>query len=282
MNLGVSRCRRRRGRRRRGPGCRGGPRWRRRGAPPPRRAASSGPPARRMRSAPSSGWRRYRPTRRVIPLRSDHASAMSWPGGGAGERRDDAAEDAEAGVELADVVQQRGGEPAGVVGVRRCPRAAPHARATATSGGGRDAAAAATARSARGRAPTRTHATSSGRGGAGPERAKKRPERCEQLHSGRRTDELVLERTRGAPLTTPVENTSRNRTRIPYGRNRYQFGSHFSGSTRSISAEPSSGGIGSRLNRPRNRFTSANEKTIWTPSGQVVEPERRTAPSLGS
>ena len=40
------------------------------------------------------------------------------------------------------------------------------------------------------------------------------------------------------------------------------------GSTRSMSAEPSSGGIGSRLNSPRNRFTTANENRIWMPSGR--------------
>ncbi len=39
-------------------------------------------------------------------------------------------------------------------------------------------------------------------------------------------------------------------------------------------AEPSSGGIGSRLNRPRSRFTTANEKTISSTRSPVDAVER--------
>ena len=43
-----------------------------------------------------------------------------------------------------------------------------------------------------------------------------------------------------------------------------------SGSTRSSSAEPSSGGIGSRLNRPRNRFTTAKENRTLDAERQLL------------
>ena len=47
-----------------------------------------------------------------------------------------------------------------------------------------------------------------------------------------------------------VENTSRSSTRMPYGRMRYQLSRYRAGSIRSSITEPSSGGIGSRLNNP--------------------------------
>src|SRR5205807_9964996 len=65
-----------------------------------------------------------------------------------------------------------------------------------------------------------------------------------------------------------VDKPTRSSTRIPYGRNRYQPGSQVRGKTRSMSDEPSSGGIGSRLNRPRRRFASAKKSSTWITSGK--------------
>src|SRR5512132_453453 len=65
-----------------------------------------------------------------------------------------------------------------------------------------------------------------------------------------------------------VDKPTSKSTTIPYGRNRYQAGSHSRGSTRSMSDEPSSGGIGNRLNRPRMRLASAKNSSTWITSGK--------------
>ena len=65
-----------------------------------------------------------------------------------------------------------------------------------------------------------------------------------------------------------VDKPTMSSTRIPYGRKRYQPGSQLRGKTRSMSDEPSSGGIGSRLNRPRMRFASAKKSSTWMTSGK--------------
>ena len=203
--------------------------------------------------------------------------------------------DAEVGVELADVVQERGGDPAGVVGVVGARELRLH------EAGDADGVAAIVTglllplRVRRGESTDSTHATSSGRGGP-DQSARRSAPRGAAASPEDEPHQLVLERGEDAPAK-PVENTRMNSTRNPYGRNWYQFGSHFSGSTRSISAEPSSGGIGRRLKMPRNRFTEREREEDLDAERQVVEAEverhrarvverlgrqRRHAPSGGS
>ena len=83
--------------------------------------------------------------------------------GRAGHRRDDASVHAESRVELADVVQQRGREPARSRRRTACPRAAPPLRARRGScGGGRGAGWSCHCAYAAGVSTDSTHATSSG------------------------------------------------------------------------------------------------------------------------
>src|SRR5260370_25246272 len=85
----------------------------------------------------------------------------------------------------------------------------------------------------------------------------------------------------------PVKKIRANRIRNPYGRIRYQVSSHASGSSRSSSADPSSGGVGHRLNTPSSRVTTANANTIfqagddlhdWALAPRKAPPPARLAP----
>ena len=165
-------------------------------------------------------------------------------------------------------------------------RAAARPRPTSARRRGRARASAARAvatDSARSAGPSRSqHASSPGcrsprtssRSAASSGAARNDPKkRCgEMSRPGHREDEPVRG-DRGTAGTGGrqvwVRNTSRNSTRIPYGRNRYHPGSHACGSTRSMSAAPSSGGIGRKLKIPRNRLTSANSNGISTRQREV-------------
>src|SRR6185312_2684432 len=76
-------------------------------------------------------------------------------------------------------------------------------------------------------------------------------------HRNTKSKSWLMNGSRNSEIT-PVENTSRNNTRNPYGRNLYHCGSHVAGRIRSSSADPSRGGIGSRLNSFNSRLTTAN------------------------
>ncbi len=136
------------------------------------------------------------------------------------------------GVVLADVVQQRGGDPPRVVGVRACRRDAPARRGRRRSrGAGRGSAGGGTAAKPSGVSTVSTHATSSARAARRARaRRTKRPDEVHELrrHPNDEPDEPVLERPQEL-RDQPVKNTSRNSTRNPYGRNLYQCGSQLPG-----------------------------------------------------
>ena len=213
----LSRCRRRRGRRRRARGWRGRPTWTGRGG---RRPSARLPRAAGEADAVGAdlGMAQVEADAagEAAPLRprvGDVAAA-----GRARHRRDDPPVHAEARVELADVVQQRGRDPARVVGVRRVRRAGPARRGRPGSrGGDRGRAGAATARTPSGVSTDSTHATSSGARRPGRQRADEAPREVEQLHRPEARTRVTRWSSKGArnSRSKPVENTRRNSTRKP-------------------------------------------------------------------
>src|SRR5262245_32630616 len=190
----------------------------------------------------------------------------------AGNRGDNPPVHPEARVEFADVVQQCGSDPARVVAVRR-------ARELSFD----------LARDADGVPTVVVRLQDPQRIGRGREhrldprfvrrprchrreRARKARGEMDDFHPNTNRTRALANGDRMRPAN-PVVNTRMNSTRKPYGWNRYQPGSQSFGRIRAMIADPSRGGIGTRLNSPRNRFTNAKENRICTPSGRSSKPK---------
>ena len=200
------------------------------------------------------------------------------PGRRARDRRDHPAVHAEARVELADVVQQRGREPragrrrTGVPASAACTsRATPIAWRWSWLGwrGTREAV----GREHRLR-PTRRRRRAARPGDSAPHEATGEVQRPSSARQEHEVEEPVLERVE------ELADRRRSRTRAGTAPGSRTAGTGTSAGARPRagaleSAEPSSGGIGRRLNSPRNRFTSANENRIWMPSGRSAIEARR-------
>src|SRR5262245_13200759 len=192
------------------------------------------------------------------------------PGDGADDGGDAATDHAEPGVDLADVVEQRRREPSlvpGELGARQLLVDEP---------GDADRVALLVARQ---RAPqlelVRFEDARHPRRVLGARRPRpQRPgeascqvQRSDPGHRTMKSNRASMNGENRRPNRFVERPTSRS-TRIPYGRKRYHPGSHSRGSTRSMSEEPSRGGIGSRLNKPRIRLASAKNSRIWIASGR--------------